>query len=115
MNSHKQQKLRPKPCPCCGGEVQFRGTNAYKMIYCPKCSVSTCLRSSEEEAVAIWNRRIGEETAKKAFVAWQALQDAVGHFIDEQNATTLSALCKALGKSIEARKQIDNEGQETAQ
>ena len=43
----------------------------------------------------------------EAYAAWGALQDAVGAFIDEQNAENMSELCKALGRSIERRIQFD--------
>lgn len=50
-----------KPCPFCGGEAETsRGLHNYDMwgIWCPECKIAvSALYSSEQDAVAAWNRR----------------------------------------------------------
>lgn len=58
-----------KPCPFCGGEATLRysliGMDAY--VKCYNCEVSTTMykgidrESSEQSAVAAWNRRANDE------------------------------------------------------
>ena len=58
-----QEKM--KPCPFCGGEaevVSYTTTRARIPQYHPNCKSCKCWESclSEEEAIAVWNRRCGE-------------------------------------------------------
>jgi Lar family restriction alleviation protein len=51
-----------KPCPFCGGDdcvVDTTGFNYY--VTCLKCEARGPLEGTKEEAVELWNKRMGEE------------------------------------------------------
>ena len=55
-----------KPCPCCGGKAVLKKIYLhFKLPYvlCTVCKVQTDTQDSEEDAVKIWNKRDGKETA----------------------------------------------------
>ena len=63
------QKIELLPCPFCGGKAQLlhehRGIT-YSYVICMKCAAQTDIfqisteHSSDEKAVAAWNRRAEE-------------------------------------------------------
>ena len=62
-------ELKPVHCGC-GGEPQlmyrqydFLNITAFFEM-CPKCGMSTAEKATPEEAIEIWNKAIGERTAK---------------------------------------------------
>lgn len=54
----------------CGGEAKVdiklipSAPIERKRIYCSKCYISTDWMKSEDEAIEVWNRAMGEQTAK---------------------------------------------------
>ena len=56
-----------KPCPFCGGEAMLGGdSDTCWWVFCQKCNVETLTFSGRqiEGAIAVWNNRPGEATAR---------------------------------------------------
>lgn len=58
--SHSQDVAAPtiKPCPFCGGKAKFKNVPSWYWLGCVDCKVETETYPSEEEAIAIWNKRV---------------------------------------------------------
>lgn len=56
-----------KPCPFCGRRavrrvLKWAGQRKFVRVFCPKCDTGTAwMRVDYRDAVAVWNRRAGEE------------------------------------------------------
>jgi len=61
------EKLKElKPCPFCGGEPRFTGSDnvnghPYWYVTCNDCLAGTCGDEDKDKAVANWNRRVNDE------------------------------------------------------
>lgn len=52
-----------KPCPFCGGKANIEGGKSPYWVYwikCYECRVETEAYDFEEDAIAVWNRRVNE-------------------------------------------------------
>lgn len=61
-----------KSCPCCGGNPilidRHKETAVKSSLYwveCKSCGLSTQTTESEEEAISLWNRRVGESNENR--------------------------------------------------
>lgn len=48
-----------KPCPFCGGQANTSDVIGIR-VECYDCEIHTCWYETEEQAVEIWNKRVGE-------------------------------------------------------
>lgn len=48
-----------KPCPFCGGTAAIQGITIV-WVKCLKCGVETAGYRDEEDAIDVWNRRVGD-------------------------------------------------------
>lgn len=66
----KTVEIDLKPCPCCGGEADFKYTKSFRQrhwddkgsasVQCTHCKISTPFKSSEDHQLVvaeIWNQR----------------------------------------------------------
>lgn len=56
------KKLKPSPCPFCGGEPEVKQRGTHWLVICDECACSTTRGCSETmaEAIAGWNRRYND-------------------------------------------------------
>ena len=60
-----------KPCPFCGGKARLHEIAStyhvlWRYVMCDNCLTSNDNYSTEEEAIAAWNRRVPDEARESA-------------------------------------------------
>lgn len=104
-----------KPCPFCGGKaMRLVDVDEYdddgrllpdKAVNCTKCGVRTRWQHTMDEAVTLWNKRIGES----AVTTQEALEWKIAQLREEHYA--LQKKIDALEREIVMRKMEENDNE----
>ena len=61
-NKRTKKETRLKLCPICGNRaIIHKAYDGTFCVQCPKCTLTSPYKSTKEEAIKAWNRRINDE------------------------------------------------------